>query len=109
MSENVLSSNDFDHLSYIKSKLQKLGFEFRKDYINFYNSEKRKNRKPNKNIALKGGPVEHATLYEALLPHMRIPHKIDLMEKTKTYAYFTTNVMTKAKEKIKAIHDNKKI
>lgn len=78
-----LCSNDHEHLSFIKNNLLKMGYNFRKDYIENYKN--RKNCKPTKHIYLKGGPQEHLKLYEKILPFCKIQNKIKKMKDTSNY------------------------
>ena len=91
----TLSSNDSDHLKYIKQNLIKLGYDhFRKDYVNTYKKEKRtlstKNRNPDKwkdttNVILGGTPKQLSKFYKKIEPFMLIKHKKDNMKSTISY------------------------
>ena len=91
----TLSSNDGDHLQYIKQNLIKLGYDhFRKDYVNTYKTEKktpsRKNRNPDKwkdttHVILGGTTEQLSKLYKNVEPFMLIKHKKDNMKSTITY------------------------
>jgi len=94
----TLSSNDGDHLQYIKQNLIKLGYDhFRKDFVNTYKTEKartklpvRANRNPDKwndttHIILGGTPKQLSKLYKNVEPFMLIKHKKDNMKSTITY------------------------
>ena len=91
----TLSSNDGDHLQYIKQNLIKLGYDhFRKDFINTYKSEKkapaRDNRNPDKwndttHVILGGTTKQLSKLYKNVEPFMLIKHKKDNMKSTITY------------------------
>ena len=91
----TLSSNDGDHLQYIKQNLIKLGYDhFRKDYVNTYKKEKRtpstKNRNPDKwkdttNVILGGTPKQLSKFYKKIEPFMLIKHKKDNMKSTISY------------------------
>ena len=94
----TLSSNDGDHLQYIKQNLIKLGYDhFRKDFVNTYKTEKtktklpsRENRNPNKwrdttNVILGGTAKQLSTFYKEVEPFMLIKHKKDNMKSTITY------------------------
>jgi len=70
----TLTSNDTDHLQYVKENLIKLGYDhFRKDYVNTYKSEKkapaRDNRNPDKwndttHVILGGTTKQLSKLYK---------------------------------------------
>ena len=94
----TLSSNDGDHLQYIKQNLIKLGYDhFRKDFVNTYKKEKaktklpaRKNTNPDKwkdttNVILGGNPKQISKFYKKIEPFMLIKHKKDNMKSTITY------------------------
>ena len=94
----TLSSNDGDHLQYIKQNLIKLGYDhFRKDFVNTYKKEKaktklpaRKNTNPDKwkdttNVILGGNPKQLSKFYKKIEPFMLIKHKKDNMKSTITY------------------------
>ena len=91
----TLSSNDGDHLQYIKQNLIKLGYDhFRKDFVNTYKSEKkapaRKNTNPDKwkdttNVILGGNPKQLSKFYKKIEPFMLIKYKKDNMKSTITY------------------------
>ena len=82
----ALTSNDHEHLSFIKNNLLKMGYNFRKDYIeNYKNRKDSLIRKPTKYIYLKGGPEEHLKLYEKILPFCKIQNKIKKMKDTLNY------------------------
>jgi len=94
----TMSSNDGDHLQYIKQNLIKLGYDhFRKDFINTYKTEKaktklpsRKNSNPDKwgdttHVILGGTPKQLSKLYKNVEPFMLIKHKKDNMKSTITY------------------------
>jgi len=94
----TLSSNDGDHLQYIKQNLIKLGYDhFRKDYVNTYKTEKaktklpaRENTNPDKwkdttNVILGGTTEQLSKLYKNVEPFMLIKHKKDNMKSTITY------------------------
>ena len=95
----TLSSNDGDHLQYIKQNVIKLGYDhFRKDFVNTYKTEKtktklpsRENRNPNKwkdttNIILGGTAEQLSKFYKKVEPFMLIKHKKDNMKSTITYS-----------------------
>jgi len=94
----TLSSNDGDHLQYIKQNLIKLGYDhFRKDFVNTYKKEKaktklpaRKNTNPDKwkdttNVILGGNPKQLSKFYKKIEPFMLIKYKKDNMKSTITY------------------------
>ena len=91
----TLTSNDTNHLQYVKENLIELGYNhFRKDYVNTYKTEKkapaRKNRNPEKwndttNIILGGTTKQLSKLYKNVEPFMLIKHKKDNMKSTITY------------------------
>ena len=94
----TLSSNDGDHLQYIKQNVIKLGYDhFRKDFVNTYKKEKaktklpaRKNTNPDKwknttNVILGGNPKQLSKFYKKIEPFMLIKHKKDNMKSTITY------------------------
>jgi len=94
----TLSSNDSDHLQYIKQNLIKLGYDhFRKDFVNTYKKEKaktklpaRKNTNPDKwkdttNVILGGNPKQLSKFYKKIEPFMLIKYKKDNMKSTITY------------------------
>ena len=94
----TLSSNDGDHLQYIKQNLIKLGYDhFRKDFVNKYKKEKaktklpaRKNTNPDKwknttNVILGGNPKQLSKFYKKIEPFMLIKYKKDNMKSTITY------------------------
>jgi len=100
----TLTSNDTDHLQYVKENLIKLGYDhFRKDYVNTYKSEKkapaRENRNPDKwndttHVILGGTTKQLSKLYKNVEPFMLIKHKKDNMKSTITY----NNVFEKINE-----------
>jgi len=100
----TLTSNDTDHLQYVKENLIKLGYDhFRKDYVNTYKSEKkapaRDNRNPDKwndttHVILGGTTKQLSKLYKNVEPFMLIKHKKDNMKSTITY----NNVFEKINE-----------
>lgn len=91
----TLTSNDTNHLQYVKENLIKLGYDhFRKDYVNTYKTEKkapaRKNRNPDKwndttHVILGGTTKQLSKLYKNVEPFMLIKHKKDNMKSTITY------------------------
>jgi len=91
----TLSSNDGDHLQYIKQNLVKLGYDhFRKDFVNTYKTEKkapaREDRNPDKwndttNVILGGTPKQLSKFYKKVEPFMLIKHKKDNMKSTIRY------------------------
>ena len=91
----TLSSNDSDHLQYVKENLIKLGYDhFRKDYVNTYKTEKkapaRENRNPDKwndttHVILGGTTKQLSKLYKNVEPFMLIKHKKDNMKSTIKY------------------------
>ena len=91
----TLTSNDTNHLQYVKENLIKLGYDhFRKDYVNTYKSEKkapaRENRNPDKwndttHVILGGTTKQLSKLYKNVEPFMLIKHKKDNMKSTITY------------------------
>ena len=91
----TLTSNNTDHLQYVKENLIKLGYDhFRKDYVNTYKSEKkapaRENRNPDKwndttHVILGGTTKQLSKLYKNVEPFMLIKHKKDNMKSTITY------------------------
>ena len=91
----TLSSNDSDHLQYVKENLIKLGYDhFRKDYVNTYKTEKkapaRENRNPEKwndttHVILGGTTKQLSKLYKNVEPFMLIKHKKDNMKSTIRY------------------------
>ena len=91
----TLTSNNTDHLQYVKENLIKLGYDhFRKDYVNTYKSEKkapaRDNRNPDKwndttQVILGGTTKQLSKLYKNVEPFMLIKHKKDNMKSTITY------------------------
>ena len=91
----TLSSNDGDHLQYIKQNLIKLGYDhFRKDFVNTYKTEKKrpsqKNSNPDKwndttNVILGGTPKQLSKFYKKIEPFMLIKHKKDNMKSTIRY------------------------
>ena len=94
----TLSSNDGDHLQYIKQNLIKLGYDhFRKDFVNTYKTEKTKiklltrlNRNPDKwknttNVILGGTPKQLSKFYKNVEPFLLIKHKKDNMKSTIRY------------------------
>ena len=91
----TLTSNDTDHLQYVKENLIKLGYDhFRKDYVNTYKSEKkapaRDNRNPDKwndttHVILGGTTKQLSKLYKNVEPFMLIKHKKDNMKSTIRY------------------------
>jgi hypothetical protein len=94
----TLSSNDSDHLQYVKENLIKLGYDhFRKDYVNTYKTEKaktklpaRENRNPDKwndttHVILGGTTKQLSKLYKNVEPFMLIKHKKDNMKSTIRY------------------------
>jgi hypothetical protein len=91
----TLTSNDTNHLQYVKENLIELGYNhFRKDYVNTYKTEKkapaRKNRNPEKwndttNIILGGTTKQLSKLYKNVEPFMLIKHKKDNMKSTIRY------------------------
>jgi len=91
----TLTSNDTDHLQYVKENLIKLGYDhFRKDYVNTYKTEKkapaRENRNPEKwndttHVILGGTTKQLSKLYKNVEPFMLIKHKKDNMKSTITY------------------------
>ena len=91
----TLTSNDTNHLQYVKENLIKLGYDhFRKDYVNTYKSEKkapaRKNTNPDKwkdttNVILGGNPKQLSKFYKKIEPFMLIKYKKDNMKSTITY------------------------
>mgnify|MGYP001324609345 FL=1 len=100
----TLTSNDTNHLQYVKENLIKLGYDhFRKDYVNTYKTEKkapaRKNRNPDKwndttHVILGGTTKQLSKLYKNVEPFMLIKHKKDNMKSTITY----NNVFEKINE-----------
>lgn len=100
----TLTSNNTDHLQYVKENLIKLGYDhFRKDYVNTYKSEKkapaRDNRNPDKwndttQVILGGTTKQLSKLYKNVEPFMLIKHKKDNMKSTITY----NNVFKKINE-----------
>jgi hypothetical protein len=91
----TLTSNDTNHLQYVKENLIKLGYDhFRKDYVNTYKTEKkapaRKNRNPDKwndttHVILGGTTKQLSKLYKNVEPFMLIKHKKDNMKSTIKY------------------------
>ena len=91
----TLTSNDTNHLQYVKENLIKLGYDhFRKDYVNTYKTEKkapaRENRNPDKwndttHVILGGTTKQLSKLYKNVEPFMLIKHKKDNMKSTITY------------------------
>ena len=91
----TLTSNDTNHLQYVKENLIKLGYDhFRKDYVNTYKTEKkapaRENRNPEKwndttHVILGGTTKQLSKLYKNVEPFMLIKHKKDNMKSTITY------------------------
>ena len=91
----TLTSNDTDHLQYVKENLIELGYDhFRKDYVNTYKTEKkapaRKNRNPEKwnnttNVILGGTTKQLSKFYKNVEPFMLIKHKKDNMKSTIKY------------------------
>ena len=91
----TLTSNDTNHLQYVKENLIKLGYDhFRKDYVNTYKTEKkapaRDNRNPEKwndttHVILGGTTKQLSKLYKNVEPFMLIKHKKDNMKSTITY------------------------
>ena len=91
----TLTSNNTDHLQYVKENLIKLGYDhFRKDYVNTYKSEKkapaRDNRNPDKwndttQVILGGTTKQLSKLYKNVEPFMLIKHKKDNMKSTIKY------------------------
>ena len=91
----TLTSNDTNHLQYVKKNLIELGYDhFRKDYVNTYKTEKkapaRKNRNPEKwndttCVILGGTTKQLSKLYKNVEPFMLIKHKKDNMKSTITY------------------------
>ena len=90
----TLTSNDTDHLQYVKKNLIKLGYDhFRKDYVNTYKSEKKSPRldtNPDKwndttHVILGGTTEQLSKLYKNVEPFMLIKHKKDNMKSTITY------------------------
>ena len=90
----TLTSNDTNHLQYVKENLIKLGYDhFRKDYVNTYKSEKKSPRldtNPNKwndttHVILGGTTKQLSKLYKNVEPFMLIKHKKDNMKSTITY------------------------
>jgi len=100
----TLTSNDTNHLQYVKENLIKLGYDhFRKDYVNTYKTEKkapaRDNRNPDKwndttHVILGGTTKQLSKLYKNVEPFMLIKHKKDNMKSTITY----NNVFEKINE-----------
>ena len=88
----TLTSNDTNHLQYVKENLIELGYNhFRKDYVNTYKTEKkapaRKNRNPGKwndttHVILVGTTKQLSKLYKNVEPFMLIKHKKDNMKST---------------------------
>ena len=91
----TLTSNDTNHLQYVKENLIELGYDhFRKDYVNTYKTEKkapaRKNRNPEKwndttCVILGGTTKQLSKLYKNVEPFMLIKHKKDNMKSTIRY------------------------
>ena len=90
----TLTSNDTNHLQYVKENLIKLGYNhFRKDYVNTYKSEKKSPRldtNPDKwndttHVILGGTTKQLSKLYKNVEPFMLIKHKKDNMKSTITY------------------------
>jgi len=90
----TLTSNDTNHLQYVKENLIKLGYDhFRKDYVNTYKSEKKSPRldtNPDKwndttHVILGGTTKQLSKLYKNVEPFMLIKHKKDNMKSTITY------------------------
>ena len=94
----TLTSNDTNHLQYVKENLIKLGYDhFRKDYVNTYKTEKaktklpaRENRNPDKwndttHVILGGTTKQLSKLYKNVEPFMLIKHKKDNMKSTIRY------------------------
>ena len=91
----TLTSNDTNHLQYVKENLIKLGYDhFRKDYVNTYKTEKkapaRENRNPEKwndttHVILGGTTKQLSKLYKNVEPFMLIKHKKDNMKSTIRY------------------------
>lgn len=100
----TLTSNNTDHLQYVKENLIKLGYDhFRKDYVNTYKSEKkapaRDNRNPDKwndttQVILGGTTKQLSKLYKNVEPFMLIKHKKDNMKSTIRY----NNIFQKIKK-----------
>tara|TARA_R100001244_G_scaffold3675_2_gene4933 strand:- start:540 stop:1436 length:897 start_codon:yes stop_codon:yes gene_type:complete len=89
-----LSNNDNAHLQFLKKNLIDLGFDhFRKDYIDFYEKEKREGRKganpdkwkPTTHIYLGGTPTQLSKFYKNVEPFILIKHKKDNMLSTMKY------------------------
>jgi hypothetical protein len=91
----TLTSNDTNHLQYVKENLIELGYNhFRKDYVNTYKTEKkapaRENRNPEKwndttHVILGGTTKQLSKLYKNVEPFMLIKHKKDNMKSTIKY------------------------
>jgi hypothetical protein len=91
-----LTSNDNDHLQFIKQHLIDKGFNhFRKDYIDTYkNVKKREGRSPENwknttHISLGGSPTQLSKFYKNIEPFMLIKHKKDNMRHTILYNQIT--------------------
>jgi len=87
-----LTSNDNNHLQFIKQHLIDKGFNhFRKDYIDTYkNVKKREGRSPENwknttHISLGGSPTQLSKFYKNIEPFMLIKHKKDNMRHTILY------------------------
>ena len=90
----TLTSNNTDHLQYLKKNLIKLGYDhFRKDFINTYKSEKKSPRlgtNPDKwndttHVVLGGTTKQLSKFYKNIEPFMLIKHKKDNMKSTIRY------------------------
>tara|TARA_R110000851_G_scaffold88871_1_gene193896 strand:- start:31 stop:921 length:891 start_codon:yes stop_codon:yes gene_type:complete len=90
----TLTSNDKDHLQYVKQNLIKLGYDhFRKNYVNTHKAEKKSPRlgtNPDKwndttHIILGGSHKQLSKLYKNVEPFMLIKHKKDNMKSTIRY------------------------
>jgi len=102
----ILTSNDNNHLQFIKKQLIDRGFDhFRKDYIATYkNVKKRKGRNPEtwKNttyLTLGGSPNQLSNFYKNVEPFMLIKHKKDNMRHTISYDQII-NIKVKRKEEL---------
>ena len=91
-----LTSNNNDHLQFIKQHLIDKGFNhFRKDYIDTYkNVKKREGRSPENwknttHIYLGGSPKQLSKFYKNVEPFMLIKHKKDNMRHTILYNQIT--------------------
>ena len=106
----TLTSNNTDHLQYVKENLIKLGYDhFRKDYVNTYKSEKkapaRDNRNPDKwndttHVILGGTTKQLSKLYKNVEPFMLIKHKKDNMKNTISYGQITNLKINENKQTV---------